>query len=130
MSLVGQPCQLPVFLALAGSELTGWSMRRKLGTVLSSFTVAMCFPNPYQRLFHHLDCFVAPLLTRRNRPLCRGPAPITPAAATPTVSSRGGSAARRPVVNSQWRPLCRLKPQCHCERSEAIFWEVTGLSRS
>src|ERR1700726_1498825 len=32
MSLVGQPCQLPVFLALAGSELTGWSIRKKSGT--------------------------------------------------------------------------------------------------
>src|SRR5262245_1729056 len=41
MSLVGQPCQLPVFLALAGSELTRWSMRRKSGTALSSFAVAM-----------------------------------------------------------------------------------------
>src|SRR6267378_1837254 len=46
MSLVGQPCQLPVFLALAGSELTGWSMRRKLGTAPSSFAfaVAMLLP--------------------------------------------------------------------------------------
>src|SRR6266481_647628 len=40
MSLVGQPCQLPAFLALAGSELTGWSIRRKSGTASSSFTVA------------------------------------------------------------------------------------------
>src|SRR6266404_1192006 len=44
-SLVGQPCQLPVFLALAGSELTGWSIRRKSGTAPSSFSVAMCSPN-------------------------------------------------------------------------------------
>src|SRR6266851_4643740 len=39
MSLVGQPCQLPVFLALAGSELTGWSMRRKSGTAPSTFEI-------------------------------------------------------------------------------------------
>src|SRR3974377_270679 len=36
ISLVGQPCQLPVFLALAGSELTGWFMRRKSGTAPST----------------------------------------------------------------------------------------------
>jgi hypothetical protein len=40
MSLVGQPCQLPVFLALAGSELTGWSIRKKSGTGPSSFDIA------------------------------------------------------------------------------------------
>src|SRR5258707_3660243 len=40
ISLVAQPCQSPVFLALAGSELTGWSMRRKSGTAPSTFEIA------------------------------------------------------------------------------------------
>jgi hypothetical protein len=44
ISLVGQPCQLPVFLALAGSELTGWSIRRKSGTAPSSLINAMLLP--------------------------------------------------------------------------------------
>ena len=42
--LVGQPCQLPVFLALAGSELTGRSIRRKSGIAPSSFMVATLLP--------------------------------------------------------------------------------------
>src|SRR5271166_3554625 len=40
MFLVGQPCQLPVFLALVGSELTGWSILKKSGTGPSSFDIA------------------------------------------------------------------------------------------
>src|ERR1700760_4883160 len=42
-SLVGQPCQLPVFAALAGSELIAWSIRRKSGTAPSSFVAAMYY---------------------------------------------------------------------------------------
>src|SRR2546426_12628638 len=44
MSLVGQPCQLPVFRALAGSALTGWSIRRKSGTAASSVVVTILPP--------------------------------------------------------------------------------------
>src|SRR5260370_23299657 len=44
MSLVGQPCQLPVFRALAGSALTGWSIRRKSGTAPSAVSVAILCP--------------------------------------------------------------------------------------
>ena len=44
MSLVGQPCQLPVFLALAGSELIGWSMRRKSGTEPSTVAATGSLP--------------------------------------------------------------------------------------
>jgi hypothetical protein len=42
--LVGQPCHLPVFLALAGSELTGLSIRSKSGTAPSSFEIATLLP--------------------------------------------------------------------------------------
>jgi 7,8-dihydro-6-hydroxymethylpterin-pyrophosphokinase len=35
---------------LAGSELTGWSMRRKSGTAPSTFALAMPLPNLHQRL--------------------------------------------------------------------------------
>src|SRR4051812_38042034 len=42
MSLVGQPCQCPVFSVLAGSELTTWSIRRRSGTAPSCFVVAIC----------------------------------------------------------------------------------------
>src|SRR5437868_3101330 len=45
-SLVGQPCQLPVFRALAGSELTGWSIRRNSGTAPSAVVLAMLPPPP------------------------------------------------------------------------------------
>src|SRR5258708_2092810 len=44
MSLVGQPCQLPVFRALAGSELIGWSIRRKSGTAPPAVSVAILHP--------------------------------------------------------------------------------------
>src|SRR5438132_13816081 len=44
MSLVGQPCQLPVFRALAGSELTGWSIRKNSGTAASSVVVTILPP--------------------------------------------------------------------------------------
>src|SRR6266478_3863671 len=46
MSLVGQPCQLPVFRALAGSELTSWSIRRKSGTAPSAVSVVILPPPP------------------------------------------------------------------------------------
>ena len=45
ISLVGQPYQLPVLVALAGSELTAWSMRKKSGSAPSSFVVAMLLPH-------------------------------------------------------------------------------------
>ena len=44
ISLAGQPYQLSVFLGLAGSELIGWSIRKKSGTASSYFAVAMLLP--------------------------------------------------------------------------------------
>src|ERR1700730_7752072 len=46
MSLVGQPCQFPVFSTFAASEPTAWSIRRKSGTALSAFAVAMLLMLP------------------------------------------------------------------------------------
>src|SRR5260370_1210676 len=51
MSLLGQPCQSPLFLALAGSEPTGWSMRRKSGTAPSGVVAVFeARDDPHRRL--------------------------------------------------------------------------------
>src|SRR5712672_1557299 len=76
MSLVGQPCQLPVFLALAGSELTDWSMRRKSGTAPSTFEIAtLLLMPPYEQIDGTAHFGVDP-----NHPDNRGVADITLAA--------------------------------------------------